>query len=170
MQKMQQQKTKLQKILAFSKGALPSSTIKDYFIKAAVDNVVDDLVERKNMSVEYAKSRVYGGGYKIYTTENASVQANLKEVYTSGNYILNSSLSPTHSQSAMVIMDHTTGQVVACMGGLGDDVDAIGLDRATVIPRQTGSSIKPIVTYGYGVESGTISKKCYRALSKYSCM
>ena len=143
--------------LAFKKGELPSSTIKDYFIKAAVDNVVDDLVTRKNMSQEYAKNRVYGGGYKIYTTENASVQANLKEVYTSGEYILTSSLSPTHSQSAMVIIDHTTGQVVACMGGLGDDVDAIGLDRATVIPRQTGSSIKPIVTYGCGIEKGVIT-------------
>lgn len=143
--------------LPFSKGNLPSSTIKDYFIKAAVDEVINDLVERKNMSLEYAKNRVYGGGYKIYTTENASVQTALKDVYTSGNYILTSSLSPTHSQSAMVIMDHASGQVVACMGGLGNDVDAIGLDRATVIPRQTGSSIKPIVTYGYGIESGTIT-------------
>ncbi len=143
--------------LPFSKGELPSSTIKDYFIKAAVDDVIDDLVNRKNMSVEYAKNRVYGGGYKIYTTQVSSVQKNLKDVYTSGNYILTSSLSPTHSQSAMVIMDHTSGQVVACMGGLGNDVDAIGLDRATVIPRQTGSSIKPIVTYGYGIESGTIT-------------
>lgn len=143
--------------LQFKKGDLPSSTIKDYFIKAAVDDVVNDLVERKNMTKEYAKNRVYGGGYKIYTTENSSVQKNLSDVYRSGDYILNSSLSPTHSQSAMVIIDHTTGQVVACMGGLGDDVDAIGLDRATVIPRQTGSSIKPIVTYGYGIESGTIT-------------
>lgn len=143
--------------LAFSKGDLPTSTIKDYFIKAAVDQVVDDLVEKKGMSLEYAKSRVYGGGYKIYSTEDSDIQSKVKAVYTSGNYILTSSESPTHSQSAMVIIDHTTGQVVGCMGGLGSDVDAIGLDRATVIPRQTGSSIKPIVTYGFGVESGTIT-------------
>lgn len=146
-----------EKGLNFAKGDLPTSTIKDYFIKAAVDQVVDELVERKNMTPEYAKNRVYGGGYKIYTTEDASIQAKMSEVYRSGEYILTSSLSPTHSQSAMVMIDHTTGQVVACMGGLGDDVDAIGLDRATVITRQTGSSIKPIVTYGYGIESGTIT-------------
>lgn len=146
-----------EKGLAFTKGQLPSSSIKDYFIKAAVDQVVKDLVEEKKMSQEFAKNRVFGGGYRIYTTEDSDIQNKLKAVYTSGNYILTSSESPTHSQSAMVIIDHTTGQVVGCMGGLGSDVDAIGLDRATVLTRQTGSSIKPIVTYGYGIESKTIT-------------
>ena len=32
--------------LKFKKGELPSSTIKDYFIEAAVDNVVNDLVNK----------------------------------------------------------------------------------------------------------------------------
>ena len=143
--------------LAFNKGNLPSSTIKDYFIEAAVDNVVNDLVNRKGMSLEYAKNRVYGGGYKIHTTEVASVQSNLYSTYTSGEYQLTSKESDTHSQSAMVVIDHTTGQVAGCMGGLGSDVDAIGINRAVDTKRQTGSSIKPIVTYGFGIESKTIT-------------
>ena len=143
--------------LVFNKGNLPSSTIKDYFIEAAVDNVIEDLVNRKGMSLEYAKNRVYGGGYKIYTTEVPSVQNSLYETYTSGKYQLNSSESDTHSQSAMVVIDHTTGQVAGCMGGLGSDVDAIGINRAVDTKRQTGSSIKPIATYGFGIESKTIT-------------
>lgn len=143
--------------LNFQKGELPSSTIKDYFIEAAVDNVVNDLVEKKGMKREYAKNRVYGGGYKIYTTEVGSVQSALYETYTAGEYELTSRDSDTHSQSAMVVIDHTTGQVVGCMGGLGTDVDAIGINRAVDTKRQTGSSIKPIATYGCAVEKRIIT-------------
>lgn len=143
--------------LTFNKGELPSSKIKSYFVQAAIDDIVEDLVNEKQLSKEYAESRVYGGGYKIYTTESASIQADLEEVYKSDKYILTSPNSPTHSQSAMVIIDHTTGQVVGCVGGLGSDVDAIGINRAVDCTRQSGSSIKPIVTYGYGIESKTIT-------------
>ncbi|MBP3502213.1 MAG: penicillin-binding protein [Clostridia bacterium] len=156
----EQYKTAYDKVeagLTFTKGTLPTSTIKSYFIQAAIEQVIDDLVEQKGFSEEYAKSRVYGGGYKIYTTEVAAVQTNLEEVYKSDKYILTSSKSDTHSQSAMVVIDHTTGQVAGCMGGLGTDVDAIGINRATNMKRQSGSSIKPIVTYGCGVETGVIN-------------
>ena len=42
--------------LKFEKGELPSSSIKDYYISAAVEQVVKDLVEQKGMSEEYARS------------------------------------------------------------------------------------------------------------------
>ncbi len=147
---------KVESGIAFNKGQLPSSTVRSYFIQLALDEVINDLVEEKGFSEEYAKSRVYGGGYKIYLTQDSGIQANIDEVYRSGNYILTSPKSATHSQSAMVIIDHTTGQVVGLTGGLGSDVDAIGLNRANIV-QQTGSSIKPIVTYGYGIESRTIT-------------
>ena len=116
--------------LTFNKGNLPSSTVRSYFIQAALDEVIEDLVEEKGFSEEYAKSRVYGGGYKIYLTQNTSIQGKLEEVYRSGNYILTSSATPNHSQSAMVIMDHKTGQVVGLIGGLGSDVDAARIKTA----------------------------------------
>lgn len=143
--------------LAFSKGTLPSSNVKSYFIQAAINEVVEDLVEEKHFSEEYAKSRVLGGGYKIYTTQEKDVQDKIESVYKSDEFILNSSNAKNHSQSAMVIMDHTTGQVVACMGGLGNDVDATGINRATSSTRQPGSSFKPIISYGCGVEKGIIN-------------
>ena len=143
--------------ITFTKGNLPNSNVTSYFIQAALEEVVDDLVEKKGFSEEYAKSRVYGGGYKIYTTQNSSIQGNLQEVYRADTYVQTSSGSPTHSQSAMVIMDYTNGQVVGCMGGLGTDVDAIGLNRATNMLKQSGSSLKPIATYGCGIENGVIT-------------
>ena len=143
--------------LKFEKGVLPNSNVESYFIQAAIDQVVNDLVEEKGFSQEYAKSRVNGGGYKIHTTMSAKVQSDMESVYKSDDYILTSSEAAAHSQSAMVVIDYTTGQVVGCMGGLGSDVNAIGQNRATNSTRQPGSSFKPIVTYGCGLEKGVIT-------------
>ena len=48
------------------------------------------------------------------------------------------------SQAAVVFIDHQTGYVVGCSGGLGEKTTARGLNRATQTTRQTGSSGKPI--------------------------
>ena len=148
---------KVEEGLHFEKGDLPTSNVRSYFIQAAIQQVTKDLVEQKGITEDYAKSRVYGGGYRIYTTMQPKVQESLESTFKSDEFVLTSSASPTHSQSAMVVMDYTTGQVAGCMGGLGTDVDAIGINRATNITRQPGSSFKPIVTYGCGLEKGVIT-------------
>ena len=143
--------------LKFEKGELPSSTIKDYYVSAAVDEVINDLVEEKGMSVEYARNRVYSGGLKIYTAQVKSVQDNVQNTYKADTYVKPSQTQEgAHTQSAMVIIDHKTGKVVGCMGGLGTDVDAIGINRINSA-RQPGSSIKPIGVYGAAVEKGIIN-------------
>ena len=146
--------------LKFEKGELPTSTIKDYYVSAAVDQVVKDLVEEKGMSVEYARSRVFSGGLKIYTTQIQSVQKKVGEEYKSDKFIKpakdSEAAEGAHTQSAMVIIDHKTGKVVGCMGGLGTDVDAVGLNRINSA-RQPGSSIKPIGVYGPAIEKGIIN-------------
>ena len=153
--------SKVNEGLKFEKGELPTSTIKDYFVSSAVDQVVNELVEEKGMSSEYAKSRVFSGGLKIYTTEIKSVQDVVEAEYKSETYVKKAQLEEeaqrgAHTQSAMVIIDHKTGKVVGCMGGLGTDVDAVGLNRVKST-RQPGSSIKPIGVYGPAVEKGIIN-------------
>ena len=56
-------------------------------------------------------------------------------------------------QSSSVVMDHETGQIKAIMGGR-DQSGARILDRASVVPRQPGSSIKPIATYTPALDNG----------------
>ena len=51
----------------------------------------------------------------------------------------------------MVIIDHKTGQVVGCVGGLGKKTTSRGLNRATQSIRQTGSCIKPIAVLVPGI-------------------
>ena len=62
----------------------------------------------------------------------------------------------------MVIIDHKTGQVVGCVGGLGKKTEVRPLNRATQSVRQTGSSIKPL-----SVLIPAIDKKIITASSIY---
>ncbi|MBQ1383792.1 MAG: transglycosylase domain-containing protein [Firmicutes bacterium] len=55
-------------------------------------------------------------------------------------------------QSAMTIMDHTTSQLVAMIGGRGIEGKLL-YNRATA-PRQPGSSIKPLAVYSTALQAG----------------
>ena len=66
------------------------------------------------------------------------------------------------SQAAMVIIDHKTGYVIGCVGGLGKKTEVRPLNRATQSIRQTGSCIKPL-----SVLIPAIDKKIITASSIY---
>lgn len=70
-----------------------------------------------------------------------------KEYY---NIDLNGVIQP---QSSSVVMDQKTGHIKAIMGGR-DQSGVRLLDRASVVPRQPGSSIKPIATYTPALDNG----------------
>lgn len=56
-------------------------------------------------------------------------------------------------QSSTVIIDHTTGHIKALMGGRDQKGQRI-LDRASSVPRQPGSSMKPLATYTPALDNG----------------
>ena len=56
-------------------------------------------------------------------------------------------------QSSSVVIDQETGHIKAIMGGR-DQSGVRLLDRASAIPRQPGSSIKPIATYTPALDNG----------------
>lgn len=143
--------------LKFTQGNLSSGTDMSYHMSAAIEQVVNQMVEEKGMSYDYAKSRLYGGGYKLYTTQVSSIQSRMQEEYVKDRYIVKSKENEgAHSQSAMVIIDYKTGNVVGCMGGLGTDVNALGLNRINSA-RQPGSSIKPIASIAPSLEKKIIT-------------
>ena len=145
--------------LPFQEGNTSSGAIVSYHLSSAIEQVVNQFVEEKGMSYEYAKSRLYGGGYKLYTSQVSSIQSRMEEEYKKDKYIVNGTTKDnlgSHSQSAMVIIDYKTGSVVGCVGGLGTDVNAIGINRINS-PRQPGSSIKPIASIAPALENNIIT-------------
>lgn len=149
--------------LPFEKGDTSTNSTYSYHTDAAIKQVVEQVMEEKNISQALAENYVYGSGLTIYSTEDASIQARVEEEFNKSNYIMtgkdkdkNGNLLNNHTQAAIVIMDHTTGQVVAVGGELGNKY-ATGWNRGTQMVRQTGSSIKPIVDVAPALQEKVIT-------------
>ena len=55
-------------------------------------------------------------------------------------------------QSSSVVIDHTTGQIIAIVGGR--ETKGNPVNRAYRIPRQPGSTIKPLAVYIPALDNG----------------
>ena len=129
--------------------------IYSYFIDALIEEVANDLVKQYNMDKSYAVNNVYNGGYKIYCTLDADVQAAVESVfYNDANRIKGP--NDQLGQSAITVMDYR-GNVVGIAGGLGEKKENRGLNRATSSPRQPGSTMKPIASYALALENDRIT-------------
>lgn len=153
----------VEKGLKFKRGSSADTSNISYHTAAAIDQVAKDLAEEKELKYDVARSMIYGGGYKLYTTQDGKIQKIMEKEYVKEKHIRSSRTTKgkknkVHSQSAMVIIDHKTGQVVGCVGGLGKDSSTLGLNRALASNpgRQPGSSIKPLVV-GAALEEKVIT-------------
>lgn len=149
----------VEKGLNFKKGN-KKSMVYSYHTDATIAQVIKDFMEEKGWSQDYATTYVYGGGLKIYSTQNTKVQEKIEKTYVdnASTYIRKSKkISGTTSQSAMVVIDNDTGYVVGVVGGLGEKTESRGLNRATQSKRQTGSSMKPIADLVPGIQEGLIN-------------
>lgn len=150
--------------LPYQQGAMVSGVVYSDHTEAAIDEIVEQLMEEKEMTREMAETKVYGGGYKIYTTQVASVQNTMEAVMTDDKFIMSGreykedgTLLNEQSQAAMVVIEPSTGKVVGCVGRLGQK-NAIGdLNRAVQTKRQVGSAMKPLAVVGPAVQEGLIS-------------
>lgn len=128
-----------------------------YFEDQLVNDVINDLVERKNYTSEFAKSQVYNGGYKIYATVDPKVQSAMESVFeTRSNFP--AARGDKELQAGMVVTDPYTGEIKGIIGGLGKKTNVRGWNRATQAKVQPGSAIKPIAVYGPAIDLGKITE------------
>lgn len=138
--------------LKFKKGKIETDdAIYSYHTDALISQLIDDIAERKKITKTFATNYVNMAGLTIYSTQNSSIQNQMEKEFEKTKYQLASKNGGDPSQSAMVIIDHKTGQVVGCVGGLGKKTTSRGLNRATQSIRQTGSCIKPIAVLVPGI-------------------
>ncbi len=85
----------------------------------------------------------------------AAIEAYKAAIMEDGDEVAGESITYTlQPQAAMTIMDQSTGQVVAMVGGRGDKTAAKTLNRATGITRQPGSTFKVIACYAAALDAG----------------
>lgn len=127
-----------------------SDGVYSYHADALISEVISDISKRKHIDERFARNYVYMAGLKIYSTENIDIQNKLEKEYEKEKYVLTSE-SGNKAQSAMVIINHTNGQVLGCVGGLGKKTTSRGFNRATQAYRQTGSASKPLAVLVPGI-------------------
>ena len=141
-----------------------SQHVYSWFVDAVIIDVASDLAaqdglkwdemgeELRNTYLE----QIQKGGYHIYTTLDMDVQNQVDKIYTDLNEIP-TTRSTQQLQSAIVVIDNSTGDVVALSGGVGEKTDFFAYNKATQAKLQTGSSMKPISVYAPAFETGDIS-------------
>ena len=132
--------------------------INDYFVDTLVDNVIENLMDKYDCSKSAATSLLYCGGLKIYASMDVSIQKKVEEVYKDEKYFkqLSKSDKTKHVESAMTIMDYQ-GHILGVVGGTGEKTENRSLNRAYNVPRQPGSTMKPIGVYAPAIDNGVIS-------------
>ena len=149
--------------LPFQKGETAGNSGYSYHTDAVIEQVIEQVMEEKEISRELAKNYVYSSGLTIYSTVDATIQARVEEETLKEKYIKagkdknkDGTLKNDHTQAAMVIIDHKTGNVLGVSGGLGEKTGS-NLNRATQAKRQPGSSIKPIADIAPALQEKVIT-------------
>lgn len=130
-----------------------NNKVQSYYVDAVINSVVNDLVSKDNMTKAVALQKIYSGGLKIYTPYDPSVQNAIDSAYNNDKLFYNDS-DGQFMQSAMVVMDQYTGNVLGLIGGAGKKTGSMVLSYATDDPRQPGSTMKPLGAYGPAFEQG----------------
>lgn len=150
--------------LTFTKGiAATQASSYSYHTDALIEQVINQVMEEKGVSREIARNYVYSSGLTIYSTVDTNIQTRVEAETKETKYVksgreknTDGSLKNEHTQAAMVIIDHKTGNVLGVSGGLGEKSGA-NLNRGTQSVRQPGSSIKPIAVISPAIQEKVIT-------------
>lgn len=141
-----------------------------WVVDAAINEFASYLQNLYNLSYDQAVSRINRGGYQIYVTVDLDMQAYVEERYKDLNNLVDaSSLAVTtdqdtdqdgvpdtvYPQSAFIALNYD-GSVRCVVGAIGEKTESLCWDYAIDEPRQPGSTIKPLTTYGLALESNLI--------------
>lgn len=128
-----------------------------WYTESLISEIRDDLMEKYGVSQYNASLMVYNSGYSIYIPMDPEVQDTLELVYENDTQYFPSTGVGLQPQSAMVVCDPYTGDVLGLVGGRGQKIQNRVLNRATQATRPPGSSIKPISVYAPAMDEGLIT-------------
>ena len=138
-----------------------SREVYSYYVDTVIEDVAQALAERDGVEWNdsakgYYKQLISRSGYHIYSCLDMQAQDAVDAVYTDLSKIP-ATRGGQQLQSAVVVVDNSTGYIVAMSGGVGKDKVHDGQNRAVDSKLQTGSSTKPLAVYAPGFESGAFT-------------
>ncbi|MXQ54474.1 transglycosylase domain-containing protein [Shimazuella alba] len=142
-----------------------------FIMFAMEDEAAETLMEMDNLNfqqlskegkyrstLEEYKKKAVTGGYRFYTTIDENLYNSVNKAATEGLEYTDRTYGnkTAHEQLGATIINNKTGAVLAFVSGT-ESFDNNQKDHALQVPRQPGSSIKPLLVYGPAIEEGIIS-------------
>ena len=130
-----------------STNVVQNTRIVDWYTETLLTDLTQDVAEEKNISLAEADHYIRTAGLKVYSAKDARAQSIAESITTNEDYF------PANKPKVEVgytMMDYD-GRVLAVIGGRGEKQANKGLNYS-MIPRQPGSSIKPISVYAPAIE------------------
>lgn len=124
--------------------------IQDWFVDMVIYDVISDFQDMYGIDQDEASDRLYNGGYEIYTTVDVNMQKAIEAKYKDYTTFSETVLADP-PDSAFICMDYN-GNIKAVVGSIGEKARSNIWNNATRSKRSPGSCIKPITSYGYGME------------------
>lgn len=145
---------------ALSENLHPQPKAKDtavssWYADMVAADVIRDLQNELGYSYARATRAVYGGGLQIYTAMDPALQTVVESYYAQAeNFPVGEGGRP---QSAMVVIDPDTGDILAVAGAVGEKKANRVQNYATDTKRPAGSAIKPLSIYAPALQQGRIA-------------
>ncbi|MFT3951468.1 MAG: transglycosylase domain-containing protein [Oscillospiraceae bacterium] len=130
--------------------------VSSYYTDAAISQSISILMDEYGIDYTTAESKLYNGGYKIYTNVDLDMQKKLEAAYQKDSNFQRYSFGDDELQSGFFVMDYT-GNVKAVVGARGEKTTSRSWSYATQGLFSPGSTIKPIASYGPAVDSDQIT-------------
>ncbi|MBR1811463.1 MAG: transglycosylase domain-containing protein [Clostridia bacterium] len=128
------------------------SEYQSYYIDYVIEDVIDALMSKNDITYSVAERMVNYGGLSIYCAVDMDIQSIMEDIY----YNRRSFPDDEQIQSAMTVMDYN-GRILGIVGGAGPKAGNRVLNMAADSPRQPGSSIKPLSVYAPAMNEGLIT-------------
>lgn len=133
-----------------------NSKVNSWYIDTVCQDVINELCKKYQISPSAASFMLYKGGYRIYTAMDPQIQ-DIMEKYYSNVYNFPIDENGDTAQSAMIIIDPYTGDILGTVGAIGEKKGNRVINFATDTKRHPGSSLKPLSVYTPAIEKGIIN-------------
>lgn len=125
------------------------------------DGTISNYSEQTMLSYYQAtKSRDYNINFNSEEDAAAAIEQYKADIMEEGDSIVNGSETVTYTlqpQAALTVIDQSSGEVKALVGGRGDKTANKTLNRATDTTRQPGSTFKIIAAYAAALDAGGLT-------------
>lgn len=125
--------------------------VTSFFMDAAINQAIDIISETSGCTWEEAQTKLYSGGYNVYTTVDRSMQSKLEKNMQNDNNFRTYYFDNDKLWSGFIAMDYK-GNVKAVVGSRKKKKESRVWNIATDSVRSPGSSIKPIASYAPALE------------------